>query len=133
MHLRETPLLKNVSDEALRQVAEHTRFESYGDFEWNASYRTVRETSAQERLAKEPVIAREGEYRNGLILIRSGFARLSRKYNNGERTISYLGKGDVFGLSALLGRCAEQEKGGRRVLPSRHRLRGYPRHSHSYF
>ncbi len=111
-HLRETPLLKNVSDEALRQVAEHTRFESYGDFEWNASYRTVRETSAQERLAKEPVIAREGEYPNGLILIRSGFARLSRKYNNGERTISYLGKGDVFGLSSLLADAQNKERGG---------------------
>ncbi|HEY1771091.1 MAG TPA: cyclic nucleotide-binding domain-containing protein [Chthoniobacterales bacterium] len=101
-HLRETPLLKNLSDEDLRNVAEHTQFESFGDFEWNASYRTIREASAQERLAKEPVIAREGDYPNGLILIRSGFARLSRKYNHGERTISYLGKGDVFGLSALL-------------------------------
>ncbi len=101
-HLRETPLLKNLTNEDLATVAEHTRFESYGDFEWNASYRTVREASPQERLAKEPIIAREGDYPNGLILIRSGFARLSRKYNHGERTISYLGKGDVFGLSSLL-------------------------------
>ncbi len=101
-HLRETPLLKDLSDEELATVAEHTHFESYGDFEWNASYRTVREATAQERLAKEPVIAREGDYPNGLILIRSGFARLSRKYNHGERTVSYLGKGDVFGLSSLL-------------------------------
>ncbi len=102
-HLRETPLLKNLSDEDLQKVAAHTLFESYGDFEWNTSYRKVREASAQERLAKEPVIAHEGDYPNGLILIRSGFARLSRKYNHGERTISYLGKGDVFGLAALLG------------------------------
>jgi Fe-S-cluster-containing dehydrogenase component/CRP-like cAMP-binding protein len=101
-HLRETPLLKDVSDEVLKKVAARTLFESYGDFEWNSSYRTVREASAQERLAKEPVIAREGDYPNGLILIRSGFARLSRKYNNGERTIRYLGKGDVFGLSSLV-------------------------------
>jgi Fe-S-cluster-containing dehydrogenase component/CRP-like cAMP-binding protein len=101
-HLRETPLLKNVSDEVLRKLADHTLFESYGDFEWNAAYRMLREGTAQERLAKEPVIAREGDYPNGLILIRSGFARLSRKYNHGERTVSYLGKGDVFGLSALV-------------------------------
>ena len=101
-HLRETPLLNNVSDEDLKKVAAHTLFESYGDFEWNASYRKVREASAQERLAKEPIIAHEGDYPNGLILIRSGFARLSRKYNHGERTISYLGKGNVFGLASLL-------------------------------
>ena len=101
-HLRETPLLKNLPEDALQKIAAQTSFETYGDFEWNSSYRTVREASAQERLAKEPVIAREGDYPNGLILVRSGFARLSRKYNHGERTISYLGKGDVFGLSSLL-------------------------------
>ncbi len=121
-HLRETPLLKSVSDDVLRQVAAHTLFESYGDFEWNASYRTVREGSAQERLAKEPVIAREGDYPNGLILIRSGFARLSHKYNHGERTVSYLGKGDLFGLSSLLDRSKETEPVG---LPFSLRAIGY--------
>lgn len=121
-HLRETPLLKNLSEEALQKVAAHTLFESYGDFEWNASYRTVRDASAQERLAKEPVIAREGDYPNGLILIRSGFARRSRKYNHGERTISYLGKGDVFGLSVLL---PDREKPGPVGLPFSLRAIGY--------
>ncbi len=111
-HLQETPLLKNLSAEDLREVVVHTQFESYGDFEWNASYRTLREASAQERLAKEPVIAREGDYPNGLILIRSGFARLSRKYNHGERTVSYLGKGEYFGLSSLLCDAAFEEPAG---------------------
>jgi Fe-S-cluster-containing dehydrogenase component/pSer/pThr/pTyr-binding forkhead associated (FHA) protein/CRP-like cAMP-binding protein len=102
-HLRETPLLRNLTDQELKTVADHTRFESYGNFEWNAAYRTVRKaSSAQERLEKEPIIAREGDYPNGLILIRSGFARLSRKYNHGERTFRYLGKGEVFGLEELL-------------------------------
>ena len=108
-HLRETPLLDDVSDEDLRAVADHTHFESFGDFDWNTSYRTVREASAQERLGKEPVIAREGDYPNGLILIRSGFARLSRKYNHGERTVRYLGKGEVFGLAELLCNCKDEE------------------------
>jgi len=102
-HLRETPLLSNLTDDELNTVANHTRFESYGNFEWNAAYRSVRQaSSAQERLEKEPIIAREGDYPNGLILIRSGFARLSRKYNHGERTFRYLGKGEVFGLEELL-------------------------------
>ncbi len=102
-HLRETPLLGNLTDDELKTVADHTRFESYGNFEWNAAYRSVRQaSSAQERLEKEPIIAREGDYANGLILIRSGFARLSRKYNHGERTFRYLGKGEVFGLEELL-------------------------------
>jgi len=102
-HLRETPFLNNLTDPELKIVADHTRFESFGDFEWNAAYRTVRQASARDRLEKEPVIAREGDYPNGLILIRSGFARLSRKYNHGERTFRYLGKGEAFGLEELLG------------------------------
>jgi len=101
-HLRETPFLRNLTDQEIRTVADHTRFESFGDFEWNAAYRTVRQASAHDRLEKEPVIAREGDYPNGLILIRSGFARLSRKYNHGERTFRYLGKGEAFGLEELL-------------------------------
>ena len=34
----------------------------------------------------EPVIAQEGDYPNGVILIRAGFALLSRKFGNGNRT-----------------------------------------------
>lgn len=121
-HLRETPLLKNLSDQDLATVADHTRFESFGELEWNSSYRTTRDGTAQERLAKEPVIAREGDYPNGLILIRSGFARLSFKYNHGERTVSYLGKGDVFGLSSLLESAQENKPPG---LPFSLRAIGY--------
>ena len=47
------------------------------------------------------MIAAEGDPPNGLLLIRAGFARLSRRYGNGERTVNYLGKGEVFGLTEL--------------------------------
>jgi Fe-S-cluster-containing dehydrogenase component/CRP-like cAMP-binding protein len=109
VHLRETPLFNGLSPETLQTIADHTVFEGFGDFEWNVSYRTVREASAHERLEKEPVIAREGDYPNGLILIRNGFARMSRHYNNGERTIRYLGKGEAFGLPELLCNWKQEE------------------------
>src|SRR5204862_1278582 len=102
VHLRETPILSGLSQETLARIGDHTIFKGFGDFEWNVSYRTVRQAATRERLEKEPIIAREGDYPNGLLLIRRGFARLSRKYNHGERTISYLGNGDVYGLSSLL-------------------------------
>ncbi len=102
VHLRETPVLSGLSQETLETIADHTIFEGFGDFEWNVSYRRVRQAPAHERLEEEPIIAREGDYPNGLILIRSGFARMSRHYNHGERTIRYLGKGEVFGLPELL-------------------------------
>jgi Fe-S-cluster-containing dehydrogenase component/CRP-like cAMP-binding protein len=102
LHLRETPLLKGIAECDLQTIADNTRFESFGNIEWNPSYKSLRGAEAQKLLANEPVIAREGDYPNGLILIRGGFARLSRRYNNGEKTIRYLGKGQVFGLEELL-------------------------------
>jgi Fe-S-cluster-containing dehydrogenase component/CRP-like cAMP-binding protein len=101
-HLRETPFLKKLPVETIRLIADHTRFESVGDFDWDASYRTVSQAAPKERLQKEPVIVHEGDYPNSLILIRSGFARVSHKYNHGERTLRYLGKGQFFGLEEIL-------------------------------
>ena len=102
VHLRETAILAGFSEETLQTIADYTEFKGFGDFEWNFSYRTVREVATRERLEKEPIVAREGDYPNGLILIRSGFARMSCLYNHGERTVRYLGKGGVFGLPELL-------------------------------
>jgi Fe-S-cluster-containing dehydrogenase component/CRP-like cAMP-binding protein len=109
VHLKETSFLAGLPEETLQAIADQTQFRDFGDFEWNVSYRTIRQASAHERLEKEPVIAQEGDYPNGLILIRSGFARLSRQYNHGERTIRYLGKGEVFGLPELL--CGAEREG----------------------
>ena len=41
------------------------------------------------------------DYPNGLILIRNGFARVTRAHGSRERTLSYLGKGSVFGLEEV--------------------------------
>jgi Fe-S-cluster-containing dehydrogenase component/CRP-like cAMP-binding protein len=102
IHLEQTPLLAGLPSETLKTIADATEFKGFGEFEWNVSYRSERQVATRERLEKEPVIAREGDYPNGLILIRSGFARMSRSYNHGERTIRYLGKGEVFGVPELL-------------------------------
>src|SRR3954469_3360434 len=101
-HLAETPLLSNLSEAALQQIADATRFETYGEFDWHTSYQRMRDASAKELMEKEPLIVREGDYPNGILLVRSGFARVSRRYNHGERTESYLGKGQVFGLQEIV-------------------------------
>ena len=100
-HLQETPLLSHVSDEHIRAIASATKFRSYGSFTWSAGFNKIKRTSPAERIAAEPVIAEQGSYVNDLILIRSGFARLSRRYGNGERTLAYLGKGKVFGMEEI--------------------------------
>ena len=100
-HLRETEYFKDLTPEELKLVADQTRFETYGGFDWHTDYKKNRDTSPVERMRGEPVIAEQGQYANGLILIRAGFARLSQKYNHGERTASYLARGQMFGFKEI--------------------------------
>ncbi|HVT73156.1 MAG TPA: cyclic nucleotide-binding domain-containing protein [Lacunisphaera sp.] len=104
VHLQETPLFRSLPEATLRLIADATRFEVFGEFEWQHAYQRTRAASDRERLEQEPLIARQGELPGGLLLIRSGFARVSAHYNHGERTETYLGKGDAFGLEESIAR-----------------------------
>jgi Fe-S-cluster-containing dehydrogenase component len=100
VHLRETELFANLDEEALDKVAEATLFETYGAFDWHVSYQKMR-SSGKSSSGNEPPIARQGEYVDGLLMIRAGFARVARDYGSGQRTLTYLGAGDNFGLDEL--------------------------------
>ncbi len=100
-HLRATPLLSELSDDLLRRIADETIFESFGDFEWNRDFQSFQADDAARRIESEPVIASEGDRADGLILIRNGFARISRRHGSGHQTIAYAGKGQTFGLREL--------------------------------
>src|SRR3954451_6877273 len=54
VHLRETPLLKDLPAAALDEVAAATVFESYGNFDWYTDFGAERNCDAAERLASEP-------------------------------------------------------------------------------
>jgi Fe-S-cluster-containing dehydrogenase component/CRP-like cAMP-binding protein len=82
-------------------LAEAAVFETFGRYNWYGPYRTLRQ-EGEDPLATEQVIAEEGHYPNGLMIIRGGFARLSRRHGHGERTISYLRQGDEYGLAELV-------------------------------
>ncbi len=101
VQLRETPLFSRLSDESIAQLAEHTQFETFGNFEWNAKFKQLDARDVADRINAEPLIAEQGHYADGLILIRGGFARLSRQHGDGHQTIAYLGKGETFGLREL--------------------------------
>ena len=98
VHLKETPLFADLGPEELEEVANATLFETYGSFDWNVSYKRMRE---QGKTADEPTIAKEGHYPDGLLMIRAGFARVSIKMGTGQRTLTYLGAGDYFGFDEL--------------------------------
>ena len=101
VHLRETPLLSRLSPEALQEIADATQFATYGNFDWQHRFLQTADADPQERILAEPLIAEEGDYPTGLLLLRNGFARLSRRCDSGHRTLAYLGKGDAFGLREL--------------------------------
>jgi Fe-S-cluster-containing dehydrogenase component/CRP-like cAMP-binding protein len=101
-HLRATPLFAELEEGALQEIADHTLFETYGSFEWHVSYKKY-VSQGQGGAASEPVIARQGDYPDGLLLVRAGFVRVSSRLGNGERTLTYLGAGDHFGLDELYG------------------------------
>ena len=101
VHLQDSPIFRHLTDTELKEVARHTHFETYGDFDWHASFNTQSEQSSTQRMQQEPIIIEEGHYPNGLLLISAGFARVSKRIGEGQRTVSFLGKGRVIGLEEI--------------------------------
>lgn len=101
IHLRETPLLRYLPETSLRRVAEATMLRSFGRLEWNADYQKTRRLSPAEQIASEPVVSEEGQQPTELVIVRSGFGRVSRGFGAGHRTTAYVGKGHLFGLEEL--------------------------------
>ena len=101
-HLRETRWLSHLSPDLIKVIADATAFESYGEFEWSRGQRgRPGDDSPTAQIETEPLVESEGNYPDGMLLIRSGFARISQQYGSGHRTLSYLGKGESFGLAEL--------------------------------
>ncbi|MEZ6096988.1 MAG: cyclic nucleotide-binding domain-containing protein [Pirellulaceae bacterium] len=100
-HLRETPILAGLSEQQIESVVAKTELISFGKMQWTSEHRSIAKADVAERILREPTIATQGEYVNGLILVRSGFARVTRRQGDGEQTIEYLGRGRHFGLREL--------------------------------
>ncbi len=100
--LHEIPMFRHLSDEALQQVMARTEFGTYGDYDWSGDYKRLVQSAAGGQRRKEPVIAAEGDYPNGVILIKAGFARVSQKFGNGDRTLNYLAAGQVYGFQEIV-------------------------------
>jgi Fe-S-cluster-containing dehydrogenase component/CRP-like cAMP-binding protein len=77
---------------ALHEIGRQTDFHSYGE---------VDKTQLGDGDAPEPVIVEAGHYPDGLLLVRAGAVRVSRQINGLERTVSYLGPGQSYGLREL--------------------------------
>lgn len=97
--LQEAPMFSHLTEEQLKAVEDRTLFETHGAFDWHTSYKRM---LAQGREMEHGTpIARQGDYPDGILMVRAGFARVSARLGNGERTLTYLGAGDVYGLEEI--------------------------------
>lgn len=100
-HMAEAPLFAHLDETALQEVVENTLFETHGTHEWFAGFKRLREQGADEVAEQEPTVIEEGHYLDGLIMIRSGFARVSERLDQGQRTVSYATVNETFGLEEI--------------------------------
>ena len=117
-YLRELPLFQHLDELALTQVVCETIVETYGEFDWHTPYKAFMAKQRDNPVEHEPVIAHEGHYADGLILIRGGFARVTETLNHGHRTLNYLRQGDLYGFEEIVHNWRTGEQ-----IPFRHSLR----------
>jgi len=99
--LRATQLFSHLNDDTLQAVADTALFETHGKFDWHVTYNKMKDLDNASVIKEEPVIASEGDYPDGLLMIRAGFARVSVKKGNGRQTLTYLKAGDYYGDDEL--------------------------------
>jgi len=99
-YLRATPIFRHLDKAQLDRVAEAVEFATFGDYDWSGEYKRLAQAGSL-RPEKEPAIVTEGDYPNGIVLLRAGFARVSQKTGGGERTLNYIGAGQIFGLNEI--------------------------------
>ncbi|MCH9675659.1 MAG: 4Fe-4S dicluster domain-containing protein, partial [Gammaproteobacteria bacterium] len=97
VQLKKHSQFESLSDVTIEKLAQRTVFESYGSFDWANQYQ--RSDAVSEEL--EPLIAREGDYADGLLMLTGGFARVAQKVGTGRRTLTYLRDGDTFAFDEL--------------------------------
>ncbi|MBF0280886.1 MAG: cyclic nucleotide-binding domain-containing protein [SAR324 cluster bacterium] len=108
--LQDHPIFAHLPGEDLQHVIDQTEFATFGNYDWFASFNRLAEKKTSERLKNEPLIALEGHHPNGLMIVRSGFARVSHAFGEGHRTISYIGKGQSYGLSEIVHNWKHQQQ-----------------------
>ncbi|MFP6763000.1 MAG: cyclic nucleotide-binding domain-containing protein, partial [Planctomycetaceae bacterium] len=92
--LRTSAMFSHLDDDGMDKLVASAQFESYGQYD---SAKTVQ----TEGIQGEPLVAEEGHYPNGVILIRSGVARISRRHHSGHRTVGYLNPGQAYGFDEI--------------------------------
>jgi Fe-S-cluster-containing dehydrogenase component/CRP-like cAMP-binding protein len=118
-YLREQPVFRHLADADLQKVMAQVEFNTYGDYDWSGEYKRLAQSGSAGPPIQEPVIASEGDYPNGVVLIRAGFGRVSQKFGHGHRTLNYLGSGQSYGFREI----AHNWRNPSAPVPLQHTLR----------
>lgn len=123
--LQECPVFSHLDQEALDEIAREALFETYGNFNWTQRFKSEisKGQGAEQIIRQEPLICEQGTHVDGLLLINSGFGRVSEKVDQGERTLGQVSRNDVFGLDAI--HEATQGQAGNPVYSTSLRAIGY--------
>ncbi len=95
------PLFSHLNEAQFVQLCDEAQLQTFGEYNWSGAYQRLLKDGDPSTNASEPAIVKEGEYCNGIFLIRAGFCRVSQKYGSGERTLNYIGAGGVFGYEEI--------------------------------
>ncbi|QDU01854.1 Iron-sulfur protein [Gimesia chilikensis] len=99
--LRTDPLFQECSTDLMQRIVEQAEFYTLGNYDSSRPFKELNSNPLRITETGEPVIIREGETPRGIVMIRSGLARISQRYYQGRRTVGYLSPGQVFGLEEI--------------------------------
>lgn len=100
--LMNTPIFKHLGKAEIVELVREARFDTAGQYDWAGSFKRLAQKGVETNLEQEPLIAEEGDHPNGVVIVRSGLARLSKRYEHGHRTIGYLTPGQIYGLDEVV-------------------------------
>ncbi|VAX30706.1 hypothetical protein MNBD_NITROSPINAE05-291 [hydrothermal vent metagenome] len=98
--LKKNPLFEHLQEETLQEIASNAVFKTYGKYDWADPYKNIRD-KGKEGIHQEPVIIRQGDHPDDLLIVRAGFARVSTRQDSKDITITYLGVGHSYGADEL--------------------------------
>ncbi|MBC8351443.1 MAG: cyclic nucleotide-binding domain-containing protein [Planctomycetes bacterium] len=102
LFLMNTPIFQHLGTTEITELTEGAKFETHGQYDWAGSFKRLAKKGIDTDLQHEPLIAEEGNHTNGVIIVRSGLARLSRRHEHGHQTTGYLTPGQIFGLDEII-------------------------------
>ena len=99
--LRTNPLFENCEPELMQRIVDQVEFHTFGNYDSSKPFKELINSKQKNIESGEPVIIQEGDFPNGIIMIRSGLARISQRHYNGRRTIGYLSPGQTFCIDEI--------------------------------